>query len=309
MSHVVHQTLCRKGYCSLFYFTLLYHLYVHHTFLEFNAISPAHSNSSVIEAWFSLVRMSGQDDAPRYLAYIKNRQLINAHKALSNNKMYSGDDVGAISSGKDVGIRELIDNQKVREKRKDVAISQYRKNRDKGSTIPTDRFSISAEDASLPDSTNQELEVLRCLTRTKLPYGYMARLSELDTFQQWVRLCLDNDVGRWFDELIRLTRTEAGSDMFNEGCRAIQDQLLRLAAECMRKRRDKSTSFEAMAHGFYKSNKFDQLCDIHLPGNLGKSHAACVMLGLMLAELLTDWIALALRWVRKESNLTQMLYC
>ena len=287
------------GYCRY----VIQYADAHRAEIKFNAISPAHSNSSVIEAWFSLVRMAKQDSAPCYLAYIKNRQLINAHKALDGNKMYAGADVGVLTHGKDVGIRELSNTQKGREKRKNDLISQYENSRDEDSAISTKKFSLSAKDVLLPDSSKQELEVLESLTRMELPHGYMGRLTSLDTFHEWLRLCFDNgDVGPWFEELFLLNRTKLGAAKFNEGCRAIQDKLLHLAAKCMRKRRDKSTSFEVETHKFFKSKEFDELCGVHLFGNLGESHVGCVMLGLMLAELLLDWLALSLRWARQKSN-------
>eukprot|EP00986_Skeletonema_menzelii_P020755 scaffold32210_cov114-Skeletonema_menzelii.AAC.1 len=289
------------GYCRY----VIQYAASHRDTIKFTGVSPAHSNSSVIEAWFSLVRMARQDDGARYLAYATNRQMVNAQNALkkNRNKMYCEDDVGDVSTGKDVGIPELIKFKKDREMRKDSLIKGYEKNRVRESTIQTDKFSMTAEEASLPGSSNQEQEVLRILTTLKLPNGYMARLTELATFHQWVRLCLDNnDVGQWFDELFRLTSTQEGSIQFNAGCRAIQDKLLQLAARCMRNRTDNNTSFEAAAHNFYKSEEFDVMCGDNLPGNLGKSHPGCVLLGLMLAELLVKWLALALRMFRQTIN-------
>jgi hypothetical protein len=40
------------------------------------AISPAHSNSSVIEAWFSLVRGCNGDSATNYCSFVKNVEMI-----------------------------------------------------------------------------------------------------------------------------------------------------------------------------------------------------------------------------------------
>ena len=236
--------------------------------------------------------------ASYYAAYARNRQMVKAQDALNKNrnKMYSEDDVGEITAGNDVDIPELIKFKKSRETKKDALITEYEKNRAKESTNDTNKFSLTAEDASLSDSSAQEKEALRILTAAQLPKGYMARLTELDTFHQWARLCIDNnDVGKWFDELFRLTSTKDGSFQFNIGCRAIQDKLLRIAARCMRKRCDGNTSFEADAHN-------DEICGAHLPGNLGKSHPGCMLLGLMLEELLVDWLALALRMFRERNN-------
>jgi hypothetical protein len=282
--------------------------------IKTKSISPSHSNSSVLEAYFSLVRMYHQDDAPSYLAFSKSRQMISAHNALRSNPMYSEHDVGDISTGKDVGIPELTKCRREREGRKNALIMNYEKNRHEESTAETKKFSLTAEEASAEHASlryssdkekqkEKEVEVLRILTSTDLLHGYMSRLTELDTFHKWVRLCLDNDdIGEWFDELFRITQTKEGSIMFNDGCRAIQDKLLSLSVRCMRKRSDKHTSFEKDTHNFFKSDEFDQLCSNQLPGNLGKSHVGCVLLGLMLAELFVKWLTLALRMYRKDKN-------
>jgi hypothetical protein len=50
-----------------------------HPDIKSKSISPSHSNSSVLEAYFSLVRMYHQDDAPSFLAFSKSKQMISAH--------------------------------------------------------------------------------------------------------------------------------------------------------------------------------------------------------------------------------------
>ena len=49
------------------------------------AVSPAHSNSSAIEAWFSCTRNSKQDSATHYAAWLVSRDMFKAGKALKNN--------------------------------------------------------------------------------------------------------------------------------------------------------------------------------------------------------------------------------
>ncbi|KAL7537399.1 hypothetical protein ACHAXR_010210 [Thalassiosira sp. AJA248-18] len=68
-------------------------------------VSPAHSNSSILEAWFSAVRNSNQDSGTSYAAFVGNRDMFKAQQALKNNKMYSADDLGDTSVGKMIGPR------------------------------------------------------------------------------------------------------------------------------------------------------------------------------------------------------------
>ena len=49
------------------------------------AISPAHSNSSNIEAWFAFIRMSNGDLASQYAPLVANRDMIKAIQSLRNN--------------------------------------------------------------------------------------------------------------------------------------------------------------------------------------------------------------------------------
>ena len=72
------------------------------------AVSPAHANSSAIEAWFSCTRGSKQDSATHYAAWVGSRDMFKAGKALKNNKMYSARDVGEMSVGEVIGPAELV---------------------------------------------------------------------------------------------------------------------------------------------------------------------------------------------------------
>ena len=77
---------------------------------KFFVVSMAHSDSSVLGAWFSAVRNTKQDSATRYEHYVtdKDTKKANAYVALGKNKMYFPADVGELSTGKFVGPSELI---------------------------------------------------------------------------------------------------------------------------------------------------------------------------------------------------------
>ena len=49
--------------------------------------------TSVLEAWFSLVREENVDGAVNYPAMVTIRKMAKATKALSNNKCYTSDEV------------------------------------------------------------------------------------------------------------------------------------------------------------------------------------------------------------------------
>ena len=62
------------------------------------AISPSHSTTSFIEAWFSLVRNMGFDEACKYGAGVANQLMSQALKAaLDDNPMYDAEDVDDVA--------------------------------------------------------------------------------------------------------------------------------------------------------------------------------------------------------------------
>mmetsp|Transcript_20899 Transcript_20899/g.34171 ORF Transcript_20899/g.34171 Transcript_20899/m.34171 type:complete len:86 (+) Transcript_20899:239-496(+) len=64
----------------------------------------AHSNSSILEAWFAAVRNTKQDSATRYQHYVANKDMekANADVAWGGNKMYSPGDVGELSTKQNI---------------------------------------------------------------------------------------------------------------------------------------------------------------------------------------------------------------
>ena len=270
--------------------------------IKFYAMSPAHANSSVIEAWFSLVRSSRQDSASGYCAFVKNVQMRNATKALEGNNAYSADDVGDISIGEEADIRDLIRQQSSREKEKDRRLSQFKGSRLGASIEGSDAFSIDENGARLPKSSESEVEVLKLLTATRLPNGYIDELTKDDTFHQWLRLSIGNETDAWFQELLRSTQNAAGSASFDLACQRVMDKLLRITAELMTKRQSLTLSFEAQVHNFFKSSDYDDICTEYLPASLSESHPGCMLLGLMLSKLYKDWLTSALEEARRSRN-------
>lgn len=281
--------------------------------LKFYALSPAHANSSVIEAWFSLVRSSGGDSATGYAAFVKNVQMRNAHKAvLEGNNMYSADDVGDISSGEEVDIRDFIRQQKQREKEKDLRLSQFEESRKDVPIHACNAFSINVNDAHYhdrryPEPSESELEALKRLTDTHLPSGYMDQLTKEDLFHQWLRLSIENETEAWFKELLQLTGDADGSTSFDLACQSIMNKLLRITAEVMKKRKNPTVSFEARMHNFFKSTEYDNICTAHLPPTLSGFHPGCMLLGMMLSKVFKDWLTSALQsvWKKKYKGLLE----
>ena len=72
-------------------------------------VSPAHSNSSPIEAWFSSVRAgNGGDSAVQYATTVGGKEMIRSEAALRNNPCYNSGDVGFIQQGNFIGPSELV---------------------------------------------------------------------------------------------------------------------------------------------------------------------------------------------------------
>jgi len=71
----------------------------------FYAVSVAHSNSSVLEAWFSLVRNMRLDSATSYGSAVGNKQM-RSNCSLATNGMYAKEQVGPLLAGSPVGPSE-----------------------------------------------------------------------------------------------------------------------------------------------------------------------------------------------------------
>jgi len=293
------RTTCRGffGYCR----SIIDYASKHNS-IKLYAVSPAHANSSVIEAWFSLVRSGGQDSATSYCAFVKNFQLRDPNSALKKNSSYAGADAGKVCSGEEIDVRDLINHQQWRNEEKDVRISVYQDSRKTASLRASRAFSIGVDDVSVPEATESELDVLKVLTEKCLRSGYMDELLKVDMFHQWLRLSIDNETDSWFKELLEVTQSAVGSATFDEACQAIMNKLLRITAEIMRKRKSTTASFEAGVHKFYKSAEFDEICNAKLPGTLSKSRPGCVLIGLMLSKLHQDWLTSALQFARRQRN-------
>lgn len=145
-------------------------------------ISPAHSNTSNTEAWFSVVRKGGQDDAVAYPSGVANKNMTQATSALKNNKMYHPNDVGEISAGKFIGPHDLTNFYKHRTKLKDDQIREYKAAKSlTNSSISA--FSQLAESSIPPELSALESEVLKIIIETsRIPNGYASFLVSNDSF-------------------------------------------------------------------------------------------------------------------------------
>ena len=93
------------------------------------ALTPAHSTTSYIEAWFSLMRALGFDEATKYMSGVLNRMMSKGiTRSLQNNSMYEEQDVGPIREtlGK-FGPRDFARFLNQKRDMKDQVISSYRK--------------------------------------------------------------------------------------------------------------------------------------------------------------------------------------
>mmetsp|Transcript_4478 Transcript_4478/g.10115 ORF Transcript_4478/g.10115 Transcript_4478/m.10115 type:complete len:258 (-) Transcript_4478:383-1156(-) len=162
------------------------------------AISPAQSNSSAIEAWFSCTRGSKQDSATHYAAWVGSRDMFKADKALRNNKMYSAKDVGEVSAGEVIGPVELVKYHRGREKKTNDLIHQYDIGKDYQINEPAPAFAYNVT-SNIPASlTELEKDPLRRLAKKTLEKGYLAVLLENKFFRQTIRLSLGTTTGQSF---------------------------------------------------------------------------------------------------------------
>ena len=151
---------------------------------KFSAISPAHSNSSSIEAWFSCVRQSKQDSATSYTAWVGSRDMFKASQALKNNKMYSADDVGEMSVDRNIGPSQFIKYHSKREGMMAEMINQYRRSSTHtvDQEVPVFSFDVKTMIPSMLDE--YEKAPLAELAEKKLPKGFCAELIEIEQFRQ-----------------------------------------------------------------------------------------------------------------------------
>ena len=74
---------------------------------KMHGVSVAHSNLSVLEAWFSLVKNMKLDSGTSYESAVLNKQMRNAC-SLKNNGCYSASQAGEIAKERGLGPSEII---------------------------------------------------------------------------------------------------------------------------------------------------------------------------------------------------------
>lgn len=269
---------------------------------KFHCVSPAHSNSSPIEAWFSVVRASRQDSATSYAALSAGRDMTKAQAtaALTNNKMYMAGHIGGIEEGAAyIGPAELVNFHKHREKQMKAMIDTF--NQTKPPTIHRPRAAYSTVD--LPTSLlDYEKDVMDRLLTKKLQCGYLPQLLQQEYFQQCMRLSIDNSTEKWFVELLAIAKDPAHLLRFENACTNIQDKLFQISLRAMKDRKNNNTSHEYDLHAYHRSSEFDDMCVNALPGTLGLIHPCCAMLCIALNRLHLGWLREALIDARKERN-------
>ena len=91
-------------------------------------VSPAHSNSSPIEARFSCVRAgNGGDSAVQYATTVGGKEMIRSNAALRNNHWCDAGDGGFIQQVNFIGPNELIKYHDGREQKNERQYSEIKR--------------------------------------------------------------------------------------------------------------------------------------------------------------------------------------
>ena len=268
---------------------------------KFSCISPAHSNTSVLEAWFSLVRKENLDDAVNYPAVVANKKMAKTIKALHNNKCYTSDEVGELSIGKIIGPRQLINFYEQRKKKVAALISKYKTSRTHNLEA-TRVFSDSVVEAIPKKKKDHEKNVLHLLAKKKLDSGFLLELLVDCEFKHWLRLSRGNTTESWFNNLLEDMIELSISSAFDQACRMMMDMMFEFAVKAMNGRRNDELSYECDLHEYHRSNEFDLLCLNYLPGNLSQKHSCCAMLFISLSEIFSSMLKDALLEERERRN-------
>lgn len=264
---------------------------------NFYCVSPAHSNSSPIEAWFSVVRGSRQDSATTYASMLAGREMNKAQASatLKNNKMYMATHIGGIDLGKEIGPTELINFHKHREKQMKDMIAEC---------APSNHQPAAAySPVNLPASLlNCEKDSMLILLQKQLPNGYVPELLKQEYFQQCIRLSIDRPTEGWFKELLAIVQLPSDRKMLEEACQKIQDKLFQMSLNALQRRKSNSVSYEYDMHSYHRSPEFHNFCINSLPGTLFREHSCCALLFLALNRLHAGWVREALIEARKKRD-------
>ena len=268
------------------------------------AISPAHANTSVLEAWFSLARQMRADSAISYHHAVGSRQLLKAQQALKNNPSYSANDVGTLNASKTTIVpREQVKFHTSRKERALHEIEVYNTDeRNQKIDAPTPVFAFDTVTLISHNLTENEKDVLCRLGSKSLKDGFLVELLSDDYFRQWMRLSYQTEVEEWFNYLLKFTTGLEEVARFDKACQKIMDKLLHIAVKSMQNRKKDSVSFEVDFQEFIRSDAFVDICRSFLPKSLVDLFPGCVVLCLCLNRMMTAWLKMALLESRKKRS-------
>lgn len=271
------------------------------TIPRFHALSPAHSNTSVLECNYSVARKAKAEDARSYTAFVANRFMAKVGTALDNNKMYCSEEVGFLYVGKEVGPREMI---KFIGKRKELTKNLTIQYTEQKTHIDYRAKAFAVDTNALIPLTLGVVEkgVLSKLVQKTLPTCYATLLLKEGSFQQSMQLSIGTPMILWFEHFLEDTLERGCSKRFDEACQTLQFKLFEITIESFQKRKSDSYSFEFGLHEFHRSELFAELCWGSMPGRLADDHAGCSILCTVLAEIHLRWVKDALRQDRRTRN-------
>ncbi|KAL7546687.1 hypothetical protein ACHAWF_017274 [Thalassiosira exigua] len=202
---------------------------------KFRAVNPAHSNTSVLEAWFATVRNHRQDSPSGYNSIITGRDLIKSNDAKvaldkNINKAYLASDVGDVAEWKVLGPDAFIKDNKRREKRMTELINQFDTYK---SEAPMEAYTCIARNNLPTNLKHHEREAMLRLASRQLPKGYLGELLDQEYFRQWMQLSFDTPTESWFSHLMVDTIEKKYLSQFESACREIQERLFDMAMKSL----------------------------------------------------------------------------
>lgn len=260
-------------------------------------VSPAHSNTSAIEAWFSQSRKDRLDLATNYESMVGNKHLLKSTSSvdyLRNNKLYDKKDIGEVSHGNIIGPRELERYHRNRIKRTREMIESYHKSL----TYQDGPMQAMSQAILLKTNSLTEIEkkVLNCISTKTIPNNYPVFITQQATFHRLLRLSIDSPSHTWFTYFFEDTCTSDDAKKFNDTCIQIQDMFLDFTLQSIKNiNTNNGKSWEELMYQFIRSVEVSTICWTSLPGRLAECNTSYSMLSIMIADLHLRWIQEALR--------------
>ncbi|EJK59784.1 hypothetical protein THAOC_19955 [Thalassiosira oceanica] len=291
------------------------------------AVTPAQSNTSFGESFFSWVRARGLDNACSFLVAVLNTAMIDMLKnSLDHNPMYDDEDVGKVTKDANrLGIRKIVTILKHLRKVVARLIGEYNEKSEPYAS-PAAAFSPGAvafaqDEGILPSDDEAEgdepgdepppparptsaqmgmIIIERIQEKRKLRNGFASYLLERKSFREMITVTMGQEIWPFFVSVLHDTRELDVSKKFDTACRLIMDKLLGMSLNSVL-RNSRGESYEYQLFHFLSSKEFAEICFANLPTDAMKYiSAGWVFLGLELSDILQEWLVIEAKGVRMK---------